>query len=104
MIRGDLRHGLAALAAEAPKDVTLVIFHTAVLAYLSADDRAEFARSVRTLCDFWVANEAPRVLPDIAARTAPGTEGRFLLSVNGAPAGWTDPHGASIEWIGSGYV
>ena len=99
VIHGDLRHSLAGLAAEAPKDATLVIFHTAVLAYLSAGDRAEFARSVRDLCDFWVANEAPRVLPDNAARTAPGAEGRFLLSVNGAPAGWTDPHGAALDWI-----
>jgi hypothetical protein len=99
VIRGDLRRGLAALAAEAPKDATLVIFHTAVLAYLSHGDRAEFARSVRALCDFWVANEAPRVLPEIAARAAPWVEGRFLLSVNGASAGWADPHGAALDWI-----
>jgi hypothetical protein len=23
-----------------------------------------------------------------------------LLSANGAPIAWTDPHGASLEWIG----
>jgi hypothetical protein len=25
--------------------------------------------------------------------------GRFLLSVNGAPVAWSDPHGSSIDWI-----
>src|SRR6516225_2472414 len=32
LVKGDLRTDLAALAQEAPKDATLVIFHTAVLA------------------------------------------------------------------------
>jgi hypothetical protein len=31
LVKGDLRADLAALAREAPKDVTRVIFHTAVL-------------------------------------------------------------------------
>ena len=35
LVKGDLRTDLAALAREAPKDATLVIFHTAVLAYVS---------------------------------------------------------------------
>jgi len=33
LVRGDLRHDLAALCAEAPMNATLVVFHTAVLAY-----------------------------------------------------------------------
>ena len=36
LVKGDLRTDLAALAREAPKDATLVIFHTAVLAYVSS--------------------------------------------------------------------
>ena len=51
VVKGDLRSDLARLAAEASK-ATLVIFHTAVLAYVkSPAERAEFAKSVRTLCD-----------------------------------------------------
>jgi hypothetical protein len=100
VVRGDLRHDLAALAAEAPKAATLVIFHTAVLPYVHpADERAAFARSVGDLCDFWIANEAPHLLPEIAAAAAPGAGGRFLLSVNGVPVGWSDPHGAALDWI-----
>ena len=59
VMRGDLRQGLATLAAEAPPDLTLVIFHTAVLAYVPGQaDREDFAASVTSLCDFWIANES----------------------------------------------
>lgn len=101
VVSGDLRQDLAALAAEAPRDATLVIFHTAVLAYLPEQrEREAFAASVVSMCDYWIANESPRVFPAIAAkttRTAP--PGHFLLSVNGSPVAWTHPHGAAIQWI-----
>ena len=101
LVKGDLRTDLAALAREAPKDATLVIFHTAVLAYVSsAAEREEFARSVALLCDFWIANEMPQVFPDIARRAGrEGPRGSFLLSVNSAPTAWADPHGAWLDTI-----
>jgi len=101
VVRADLRHDLASLVYEAPTDATLVIFHTAVLAYVPAvTDRKDFARKVRTLCRYWISNEASQIFPDIAHRTTRcGAKGSFLLSVNGFPIAWTDPHGASSEWI-----
>ncbi len=97
--QGDLRHDLASLAADVPGDATLVIFHTAVLAYVtSMEERQAFARQATELADFWIANEAPFVFPDIASR-APAKGDGFLLSINGEPTAWTDPHGASIDWI-----
>ena len=50
------------------------------------------------------------LLPDfygydyIAAKAGAAPEGRFLLSVNGSPVAWTEPHGAAIDWIGEGDV
>jgi hypothetical protein len=101
LIKGDLRTDVAALAREAPKDATLVIFHTAVLVYVSsAAERQEFAQAVGSLCDYWLANEAPRVFSDIAGRAGrEGPKGTFLMSVNAVPVAWTDPHGASVSWI-----
>jgi hypothetical protein len=101
VLRGDLRDGIAALASEAPKNATLVVFHTAVLAYLaSVAEREAFATSVSTCCDYWISNEAPRVLPSIAARVpSQGQPGRFLLAVNGDPVAWAAPHGTALEWI-----
>ncbi|WP_425299078.1 DUF2332 family protein [Rhizobium sullae] len=102
MLKGDLRGSdLVRLCSEAPKDATLVVFHTAVLDYVSDPaDREAFAEQVMRLSPYWVSNEFPRVFPCIATcagkRRPPG---RFLLSMNGCPVAWTDPHGASLEWI-----
>ena len=65
-----------------------------------------------SLCDFWIANEAPHVFPEVTARVDAGAPrpdlntagtpiggGRFLLSVNGNPVGWADAHGAWLDWI-----
>ena len=101
IVKADLQgKGLEALCHEAPPEATLVIFHTAVLAYVpDRAGRQAFADRAMALCPFWIANEAPRVYPGPAqART--DVPGRFLLSVNGAPTAWTDPHGAAMEWIG----
>ena len=85
---------------QARTDATRVIFHTAVLTYVGPTERAEFARSVTSFCDVWIANEAPQVFPDIAARAGtPGPRGQFLLAANGQPLAWADPHGASLDWI-----
>jgi len=101
VVRGDLRQDFIPLLHEAPKGATLVIFHTAVLAYVrSVADRQNFARKVRTLCPYWISNESPQIFPDIAQRVVErGTKGAFLLSANGTPIAWTDPHGGSLKWI-----
>jgi hypothetical protein len=100
IIAGDLLTALPALAAEAPADATLVVFHTAVLAYIADPAaRAGFARTVRDLNAVWISNESPFVFPEIVVDTV--RRGAFLLAVDGEPVAWTDPHGAWIDWIGS---
>ncbi len=101
IIRGDLRADVVRLAAEAPRDATLVVFHTAVLAYVeSQEDRAAFARTVRELGAIWISNEAPGVFPEIRAKVSRlCPPHHFLLSLNEEPIAWTDMHGASIEWF-----
>ena len=101
IVRGDLRADLARLAAEAPRDATLVVFHTAVLAYVeNREDRAAFARTVRELGATWISNEAAGVFPDISRKASRrGPPHHALLSLNGDPIAWTDLHGASIEWL-----
>jgi Uncharacterized protein conserved in bacteria (DUF2332) len=59
LVQGDLRDGVARRAAEAAKDAPLVVFHTAVLVYLSSEtERGAFGMAVSSLCDYWVSNEA----------------------------------------------
>ena len=64
--RGDLRTDLAALAARAPADATLVIYHSAVLAYVPPRDRVRFAQDIGSLRAVWLSNEAPGVVPGVA--------------------------------------
>jgi hypothetical protein len=104
IIKGDLLgDALPALCREAPRGATLVVFHTAVLAYVAKpSDRQDFAERVGSLCSCWISNEAPGVFPTIAAQAGPPPlPGRFLLSVNGMPTAWTDAHGTAMEWIGA---
>lgn len=102
VVRGDLLRDLAPLMAEAPPEATLVVCHTAVLAYVTPPEtRQRFVDSVRGSRAVWISNEAPRVFPDIAARTTqPAPHWRFLLAVDGEPRAWTGPHGQSLEWFG----
>jgi len=100
LTRGDLLADLPALAAQAPRDATLVIFHSAVLAYVTPEIRARFAETVRALNAVWISNEASSVLPEVAARLAvPPPAGRFLLAIDGEPVALTAPHGQAIEWL-----
>jgi len=100
LVKGDLRRDLPALAAQAPSDATLVVFHTAVLAYiLDGDERAAFARAVAELGAVWVANEAPQVIPGASHLTAGHSDAAaFILCVDGEPTAWTDGHGMWIDW------
>jgi hypothetical protein len=98
--RGDLLRDLPALAATAPADATLVIFHSAVLAYVGAEDRDRFARTVAGFDAVWISNESPAVFPEIAAKLdREPPRDRFLLAVDGVPVALTGPHGQSIDWL-----
>jgi hypothetical protein len=101
LVKGDLLVDLPGLAAQAPSDATLVVFHSAVLAYVSNPAaRTRFAEMVRNLGAVWVCNETPNTFPAISARTdADHARGRLLLSVDGDPVAWTHSHGAAIEWL-----
>ena len=99
--RGDLLADLPAVAALAPKDIALVVYHTAVLGYVASQaDRDAFAETVRRTGAVWISNEPPSVYPQLA-RAVPPRPGpdRFLLAVDGRPVAWTGPHGQSIDWF-----
>jgi hypothetical protein len=94
---------LKPLTATAPKEATLVVFHTAVLAYVtSQEQRDEFVETVRKANAVWISNEAPGVFSSYAKTAPPAPmRGRFLMMLDGIPVAWTGPHGQSIDWFGS---
>lgn len=100
VVAGDLRNDLQALISEAPKDATVVVFHTAVLSYISSQqDRETFARKMLASELIWLSNESPKVFPDIAVKAGPIRDDMFLLGINGEPRAWCGPHGQSVSWI-----
>jgi len=101
VVAGDLLTDLRTLAADTPPHATRVVFHSAVLAYLSPEDRARFAAEVRALDAVWISNESPSVFPEFAVTRPDTLDGeRFVLAVDGEPVALTSPHGQSIDWLG----
>jgi hypothetical protein len=103
VVRGDLVDDLAALAAQAPAQASLVVFHSAVLSYVSPARRREFAAAVGALDAVWLSNEAVGVLPELRNEPAPAADTEpFVLARDGRTAlALTDGHGTWIEWISS---
>jgi hypothetical protein len=96
--RGDLLADLPALAARAPAGATLVVYHCAVLAYVTPPGREQFAAAVRGLGAVWLSGEGPGVVPGVpvpAYRGAPfvlGRDGRTALAL-------ADGHGEWLHWL-----
>ncbi len=104
LVAGDLLTGLPALVEEAAAYGEVVVFHSAVIAYLSPDDRDRFAALMAELVAagrcHWVSNEAPHVLPAVTA-TGPEPEAPyFVLGVDGRSVGWAHQHGRALVWHG----
>ncbi|GAA2098434.1 DUF2332 domain-containing protein [Brevibacterium salitolerans] len=98
LVEGDLSASLDSLVAAAPAEATVVVFHTAVLAYLSAEDRRTFSDRMLARKDLvWVSNEGVNVLPHLAEEHTLVPDGRFVLCVDGVPIARTGPHGQSCE-------
>lgn len=99
IVAGDLNERLTALAAEAPRDATLVVFHSAVLAYLDAGSRAAFVDTVRGLDARWIANEGSGALPVTAPPSPQPDRALFLLTLDNEPVAYSAGHGQSLHWL-----
>ena len=100
VIAGDLLEATEALAAQAPTDARLVIFHTAVLNYVAPEVRKEFATLVNDIGAEWLANEGASILPEVASMNKlEDRPGAFVLSHNGRAIARTGPHGQFVDWL-----
>jgi hypothetical protein len=102
LVRGDLLEELPGLVEQVPRDATLVVFHSAVAAYLSAEDRRRLVALMGTLPGHWLSNEGSQVLP--LPLPPPPPDGSpvgaapFLLALDGRPVAWTHGHGRALAW------
>ena len=103
LVRGDAVDALDDVLGSLRRDVTPVVIHSAVLAYLSPDARAEFSRRVlRHAGTRWLSNEGPGVVSTLESSLTPpadrATAAYFILGVDGTVAGLSDPHGKWLKW------
>ena len=99
---GHLLDQLPAAVATAPAGSTIVVFHTAVLAYLSADEKAAFTALVARLPVRWVSQEGAAVLSGVGERLPAGDRHRpaqLVLALDGEPVARTAPHGGELHWL-----
>ncbi|MFC7546749.1 DUF2332 domain-containing protein [Plantactinospora sp. GCM10030261] len=102
LVRGDLVDDLPALAARAPANATLVVFHTSVLYQVPPPRRDAFVGLVRGLPGHWVAVEAPGVLPYPDIPQPPAEALHNVLALDETPLAWTRGHGQAMVWFGQG--
>ncbi|HEX6453646.1 MAG TPA: DUF2332 family protein, partial [Trebonia sp.] len=95
---GDLLTDLPELRRQAPADATVVVFHSAVLAYVDSERRREFADIVGSLGVVWLSNEAPEVLPWVPAEER-DRESFVLVRDGETVLARTDGHGTWLEWL-----
>lgn len=101
LVAGDLLTTVDSLIAEAPADTRVVVFHSAVLAYVDPAEREQFAELMQSREDVtWISNEGGLVLPEIGSQVDGDPDGRFVLAIDGKAVALTGPHGQSYEELG----
>jgi hypothetical protein len=102
IVRGDLNARLGEVAAQAPPYATLVVFHTAVLYYLSDADRTTFVEQLEQLNSHWISQEALGVLPSVAARLRqrpPAHTLTYVLALDQHPVAFSAIHGGWLRGL-----
>lgn len=111
LVRGDLVEELPEMVDRAGEHGPVLVFHSAVIAYLPEERRAAFHELMTGLVTagrcHWVSNEGPRVLPAVTAPGAelpdapdvPEDEHGFVLGVDGRAVARTHGHGRSLRWL-----
>ncbi|MCB1298636.1 MAG: DUF2332 domain-containing protein [Microthrixaceae bacterium] len=102
LVAGDIVERVPEVVAQAPAGAHIVVFHSAVLAYLPPERRAAFVAMMRAMQESmpnltWISFEGVQVLPEIAAKVRVDTHGRMILAVDGEPLALVGPHGQSFQ-------
>ncbi|ROS51323.1 DUF2332 domain-containing protein [Frigoribacterium sp. PhB24] len=100
LVTADAVDGLAALAAEAPSDATLVVVSTGTLVYLPGRRRQAFVDEVGRLGARWISYERRDLLTDVVAEVPPGVsadDSFAALALDGRVLGVGDAHGTRLH-------
>ncbi|MGC1206919.1 MAG: DUF2332 domain-containing protein [Ornithinimicrobium sp.] len=105
IVAGDLIDLLPAQIEWASAYGQVVVFHSAVIAYLDPGRQAEFHALMTELVAAgkcrWISNEDKHVLPRVVATgpDIPRDHPTFVLGLDGVALAWTHGHGSSMTWL-----
>jgi hypothetical protein len=102
IVAGNLLDELPALVTRAAAYGAVVVFHSAVAAYLPVTDRERMLAMMRDLVAdgcHWVSNEAPGIFPEVSSAAPPPTPRRFELALDGRVVAHTHGHGHDLRWL-----
>ncbi|WP_062347905.1 DUF2332 domain-containing protein [Herbidospora yilanensis] len=101
LVRGDAAEALPGLVEEAGAHGTVVVFHSAMLPYLTSEARDRFVGLVTGLGVRWISNEGATRLPRLAVPdgVVPADRLAFVTALDGVPKAVTDPHGSWLRWL-----
>jgi hypothetical protein len=101
-LREDLRGGLGALVSEAPTEATPVVFHSAALAYLTAEDRTAAGAAITGSCARWISFEGRDVLTLAGDPPGPVTlDTAFVAALDRVPFALASGHADVMTLLGS---
>jgi len=102
-VAGDLTDALPGVVAAAPSSATVVVLHSATLAYLPREQRERHVALLADLGVHWVTNEGIKVIPRVRESLPRGFEEDprpcFVLALDGTPLARAGSHGQWLEWI-----
>ena len=102
-VAGDITDALPAVVAAAPRDATVVVVHSATLAYLPREARERHLALLTELGVHWVTNEGRKVVPAVRdalpAGFADDPRPCFVLALDGVPLARVGSHGQWLEWL-----
>lgn len=102
-VAGDIIDALPGVVAAAPSSATVVVLHSATLAYLPRDKRERYLALLTDLGVHWVTNEGAKVVPAVREALPEGFEDDprpcFVLALDGEPLARVGSHGQWLEWI-----
>ncbi|HCB07678.1 MAG TPA: DUF2332 domain-containing protein [Nocardioides bacterium] len=105
IVAGDLLEELPALVGEAAAYGSVIVFHSAVAAYLPVPARERMHAMLTELVDadrcHWISNEAPGIFPPISDGAPAPSPRRFELALDGRVVAHTHGHGHDLRWLTS---
>lgn len=102
-VAGDITDALPGVVMAAPPHMTVVVVHSATLAYLSRAERERHIGRLETLGVHWITNEGAKVVPGVREALPDGFEDDprpcFALALDGTPLARVGSHGQWLEWL-----